>query len=221
MPGYTYATFKAALGAEMNVSGSSTAFNAILPTIIDQAEGMIYREPDLDFLSSVVTNGSGSATPNQREFTLPQHFTVLHDVSRIDGNLSTPLIKMSRDALEMLYSQTIANTVGDVPTTWAPLTDQVIMLGPCPGFAVQLVCTGEAQPAPLSDTNTVTWLSQYLPDLFFAAAMLFASAAQKNFGAQADNPQMAVSWRSTYDALLPGAKSQEMRRKHAATGGAV
>lgn len=213
MPGYTYTSFKAALVAEINQSASSINLMTVLPTIIDQAEGMIYREPNLAFLSSIVTDTTGSATTNNREFTLPRHFSVLKTVQRVVGNDRITLDPVSRDVLEFLHPSVISATVNDMPTVWAPLTDQKILLGPCPGFAVGLVCTGEVQPAPLSESNPTTWLSQYLPDVFFAAAMVFASAAQRNFGAQADDPKMAMSWTEVYKDLMAGVNAQELRRK--------
>jgi len=216
---YTYTSFKAALAVEAKADPNGSAFNAILPTVIDQAEGLIYRTPGLEFLATIQTDSTGTTTPNSREFVLPRVFAVLQSVNRVAGNDRPPLTKISREAMDALYPRAVAVDVAAMPTKWAPLTDQTILLGPCPGGAVQLVCVGEVTPAPLSSGNPTTWLSTYLGDLFFAAAMIFMTGYQGNFGAQADNPQMAVSWKAIFETLLPGALGQEMRRKYASTGG--
>ena len=221
MPGYTYTTFLAALVAETNIEAANTGLVAILPTIIDQAEGLIYREPALNFLSSVVVDSTGFTTADQQSFTLPQHFTILEQVNLVQGNERPPLEKVSREWLQAIYPRRISNAVSDVPVKWAPLTDQVILLAPTPGSTLQIECAGTARPANLSAANPTTWLWSYLGDLAFAAAMIFMSGYMRAYGAQADDPKMAVSWKGVYDGLLPGASTEETRRKFQATGGRV
>ena len=46
--------------------------------------------------------------------------------------------------------------------------------------------------------NTTTWLGDNVPDLFFCACMVEAAGWMQNFGAQSDNPQMALSWEARY-----------------------
>lgn len=219
---YTYTTFVDALVAESNIPITNAGLVAALPTIIDQAEGMIYREPTLNFLSTEVVDDTGFATPNNQQFTLPRHFTVLDQVNLVQGNDRIPLQKTTREWLQAVFTRRIANSPSDVPGMWAPLTETiaglpVILLGPTPGGAPQLECIGTARPANLSASNPNTWLWTYLGDLAFAAAMVFTSAYMRNFGAQADNPQMALSWKAVYDGLMPGASSEEMRRKREAS----
>lgn len=220
MVAYTYTSFVAALVAETNIEATNAGLVAVLPTIIGQAEGMIYREPSLQFLSTIQTNDSLFTVANQRLFTLPIFYTILHSVNLVQGNDRPPLVKISREAMDALFPRRIANAITDIPTKWAPLTDQQIILGPCPGGTFQIECVGQVNPSPLSASNPQTWLSQYLGDLFFAASMYFASGYMRNFGSQADDPKMAMSWKNVYDSLLPGASTDEMRRKHEATGGA-
>lgn len=218
--GYTYTTFTQALSTAINIPLDNAALVAYLPSIIMQAEGRVYREPGLEFLSTMVTDDSGFTTANNRYFTLPQFFTVLHSVNIVQGNQRPPLIKISREALEMIYTATLAGSVTDIPEKWAPFSDQIVMLGPVPGSPVQLECQGEAPPAQLSSGNPNSWIWQNLGDFCFAAAMIAASAYMRNFGAQADDPKMALSWQNVYDGLKPGAVSQETRRKYQSSGGA-
>lgn len=214
-----YSEFVAALVAETNIEATNPGLVAILPTIIDQAEGMIYREPKLLFLSSIVTDDSGFTTASNQQFTLPRVFTILQSVNLVQGNDRVPLEKISREWLQAVYTMRIAGSISDVPAKWAPLTDQIILLGPTPGGTSQLECIGNARPANLSASNPTTWLWTYLADLAFAAAMVFMSGYMRNFGSQADDAKMALSWKGIYDELLPGATTEEMRRKFEATGG--
>jgi|SRR5262245_11988345 len=218
---YNYPSFITAFVAAVNIPISNAALAAYMPSIIDSAEGMIYREPKLDFLSSTVTDDTGFTTNSSRNFTLPRSFTILESVNLVDGNDRPPLVKISREAMDSLFTQRTAAPPGQLPLKWAPFDDEVILLGPIPGGIFQLECTGKARPANLSADNPTTWLWSNLGDFAFAAAMYFAAGYMRNFGAQADDPKMAVSWRDTYDKLLQGAEIEEIRRKYEATVGTV
>jgi hypothetical protein len=66
---------------------------------------------------------------------------------------------------------------------------------------------------PLSQSNSPTWISTYLPDLFIMASMVYVSAYQRNFGRVNDDPQMAQTYEGQYMALLNGARTEEFRKK--------
>lgn len=211
---YTYDSFVEALSVESKIPTDDASLVAILPTVIMAAEGRIYR--DLSLLATYVSDATGSVGADTRQFTLPRHFVVLHSVNRVSGNNRLPMVKVSREALDTLYPATVSTDVSDVPLKWAPLTDQIILVGPVAGATTQLVCIGEAFPAPLTADNDETWLSLWLPDLLLASAMIALTGYMRQYGAQADDPQMATSWRGIYESLLPAAKSEETRRKYAA-----
>lgn len=208
---YNYTTLVEALSIESKIPATDASFAAALPTFIRQGEGLIYR--DIPFLSTIVTDTSGTLPANTRQFTLPREFKVLHSINRVDGNERPPLIKISREAMDMLWTRTISESASDVPRNWAPLTDQVVLFGPVAGASVQLVCIGEVTPEPISADNDETWVSLNLPDLLLAACMIGVTGYMRNWGSQADDPKMAVSWREVYERLLGPAKSDEMRRK--------
>jgi len=69
----------------------------------------------------------------------------------------------------------------------------------------------------LSSTNTTTFISLYLPDLFLMASMIFVSGFQHNFGRQSDDPAMAQSYEGQYKTLLTGAMIEEARKKFQAS----
>jgi hypothetical protein len=70
----------------------------------------------------------------------------------------------------------------------------------------------------MSSTNKTTFISLYLPDVFIMASMVYISGYQRNFGRQSDDPAMAQSYESQYQALLRGAAVEEARKKFEASG---
>ena len=101
-----------------------------------------------------------------------------------------------------------------VPSYYAMITDQQIIVGPPPDATYKLEVVGTIRPVPLSSSNQTTYLTLYLPDLFMTAALIFASGYQLNFNAMGDNPQQSVSWETHYQPLLQSANIEENRKKY-------
>ena len=214
---YNYTQFVASLANRMALQNvSSGPFQTELPNIIDAAEQRCYREVDL--LDTRITDSTGTLTPGSRNFTLPQsvgRFVVTEQVNILVSGSRQPLVNVSIDTLDVLWPSDTNLTTPSVPILFALFTSQIIRVGPSPdqGYPVEVV--GTARPAPFSATNTTTLLSLYLPDLFFAAAMVIAAGYQKNFGAQADDPKMAMSWEQQYQIARTSAVTEEFRKKYA------
>lgn len=94
------------------------------------------------------------------------------------------------------------------------ITDQQIIVGPAPDQAYTVEVIGTIRPTPLSATNTTTYLTLYLPDLFVAASMIFMSGYMRDFGSQTDDGQQSVSWDTQYTKLFASANVEEMRKKY-------
>jgi hypothetical protein len=119
--------------------------------------------------------------------------------------------------LDAVYgSNTIANR--GIPQYFVPFNDNLFLFGPVPDQSYGVEIVGTYRPDSLSATNQTTFISLYLPDLFIMASMIYISAYQRNFGRQNDDPQMAVSYESQYQALLKGAAVEEARKKFEASG---
>jgi hypothetical protein len=217
---YDYTSFTAAMATFTNIpftgADANAAFIAAMPSIIDQAEQRLYQE--LQLLATVVRDATASTTPGTRNFTLPtpagaSRFVVLQSLNILNGADRYPVVKCSRELLDMLWPSDTGP--GSIPNKWAPVSDTTILFGPAPTSTYDVECYGTIRPAPLSVSNTTTFLSVELPGLFLAASMIAASGYMRNFGAQADDPKMASSWQDQYDRLLPAAKSEETMRKFA------
>jgi hypothetical protein len=199
------------------VSSTNLALSIELPIIIDTAEQRCYRE--LQLLDTIVRDQSSTLTANSRNFTFPQHFVVSESI-----NVFTPvnttttrlqLIPTTREFLDAVYGNEAAVNSPSIPHYYAMITDQSIIVGPPPDAAYTLEVVGTVRPTPLSSTNTTTYLTQFLPDLFFAASCAFGFAYLQNYGAQADNPQSTSSWENTFNVLLASANKEEEMKRYA------
>ena len=94
-----------------------------------------------------------------------------------------------------------------------------LVFSPTTDKAYTAIIFGTFQVTPLSSGNPSTYLSNIYPDLLQAACMVFLTGAlTRNFGAQADDPKMAVAWEEQYKSLLEGAVLQEQRRRMQGVG---
>ena len=215
----TYSTYVSTIANLMTTSTSQTEFVQILPSIIDYAEQRIYRE--LDLLSTTVRDTTGTLTVNNRNFTLPTpaagRFVVLDAINIMSlANVRVAQLQpVSLEFLDAAYPAETSTAASVVPEYFAMVTDQTIVVGPSPGTAWPVEVVGEIRPAPLTASNTTTYLTNYLPDLFVAASMVFASGYQKNFGSQSDDPKMSASWETQYQTLFASANLEEARKRWA------
>jgi len=212
--GYNYTTYVAALKTMMVSTDPDTAFDTILPSIIDFAEQRIYRE--LDLLSTVVSDASTALTQSTRSATISSSFVAVNSISVLTpagtttGNgTRVSLTPVSREVLDILWP---GSSVTGVPEMFAMTTQWAIAVGPSPDGAYTLEVIGTQRPAPLSVSNPNTFLTDRLPDLFMAASMIFASGYMRNFGTMSSDPQMGQSWEQEYEKLLASANTEELRK---------
>lgn len=223
MAGLTYNTFVTSLANMISVESTDLGYVAALPNIIDDAEQRLYRE--LDLLSTVVT-ATGPLTIGSRKFSLPTSggvFVVVEEMNAItpagvtNPELGTrvPMLPASKELLDMIWSGAAG---AGVPVYFAPISQQDWILGPWPDAAYTVEVVGTIRPAALSISNPTTFLSQYLPDVFLAAALVFSAGYQQNFSAMGDNPAQAMTWESHVKTLIDSAKVEEIRKKFGSQG---
>ena len=172
-----------------------------LPEIIQDAELRCYR--DVDFLALRVT-ATTTFTAGTSSYAAPTDWLIGHAVRLTDIGVTLA----RRDTSFVLdYGG------NGQPKYWAEPTQGTIQLAPTPSITYNALLSYQRHPTPLSASNTTTWLSLNCPDLFFAACMVMATGYIKNWGAQADDPRMALSWEQQYQKALVGVRNEEMRRK--------
>jgi hypothetical protein len=222
--GLTYATYKTQIATLAVVEENDANFLTILPQTITYAENRMYR--DLDFLFTSDTYVAALSVGN-RVLTIPEGTFVVTDQINVitpvgqsnpDGSNATrlPCLPSTKEFLDAVYGSSIAANRG-VPKYFVPFNDNVFLFGPVPDQAYSVEIVGTYRPASLSASNTETFISKYLPDLFIMASLIYISGYQRNFGRASDEPQMAVTYESQYQALLKGAAVEEARKKFEAS----
>lgn len=220
---FNYSQFVVNLANMLVIPATDPNYLQALPSIIDDAENRIYRE--LDLLDTVVRDTSAALTPNSRSFTLPQslgRFVVTNNMNVFTPTGTTTnrnqMVPVTRDWLDAVWGNETAPSTPSIPTYYAMITDQQIIVGPSPDAAYTMEVIGTIRPTPLSASNQTTYLSLYLPDLFLAEALIFGYGYLKDFGAMTDDPQGGTTWSSHYTALWQSANTEENRKKYASQG---
>jgi hypothetical protein len=213
------AIFEIPITAPAGASPSSDAsFNAILPRAVEQAEQRLYRELDL---ITTRTAQAAALTSGSRNVAIPGGILILEDLNVITP-AATPPDNGTRNPVErvsLAFLNAVAPVAGaslgapSLPRFFALLDDVNVRLGPAPDAAYQAEFIGIVRPAPMSAGNPTTWLGTNLPDLFLAGVAVFMAGYQRDFGAQSDDPRLAVSWEATFQELKKSAVVEEARRK--------
>lgn len=228
-----YANWFADVAKLTAIEADDADFISIMPACRSYAEGRIYRE--LDMLVANVRDGSASCTPSSRNFNLPTSigtFLIVTGVNIItpagaaaDSGTRVPLEPVSQEWMDYNWPSLTGTGVPQyfsyfTQNTYNPggVTQNQVSFGPWPDQAYRVEVVGKIQPAPMSDSNPNTYLTDYLYDLLIAASMIFMAGYQQNYGLQADDPRQAVSWSTTYKELLDSAGVQEARKRFAGPG---
>lgn len=215
----TYTSYVSQLANMMATSETDPSFVTWLPGCIDYAEQRIYRE--LDLLATLISDATGQLTSGQREFTLPTGTGTFIDVENVAvispaGTAATtgtrnPLMPVSLAVIDLLWPANSANT--GLPNVFAMKNNATLIVGPVPDGNYYMQIRGTQRPAALSVANPTTILTSYIPDVFMAASMVYASGFMRNFGAQADDPRMSQSWETQYQTLKQSAEIEVFRSK--------
>lgn len=208
---------------EYNVVSASSAtptdteFDNVYPAAIDYAENRMQR--DIDFLASQITDTTGAMVANARVQTLPTDLGTYIVTSEIRpivaGVKQQPLEPTTRAFLDFCWPSDISPGANIVPKYWTPKDQSHIIVGPPPDQAYGFEVVGTQRFTQMSAANPTNFLSLQLPDLYVAASLVWFFGFQRDFGAQASDPQTGISWEAVYKELLSGAVTEEARKKFA------
>jgi hypothetical protein len=221
---YNYSQYTTYLTDLMVTSTADTNFVNIQPAIIDYAEQRVYREMNLLATEITVASALSSGvrtlalpTTSQGTFVTTRYIKVYTPVGTTSTNgTAVVLTPVSRELIDELWPTAVSFNA--IPTMFAMVDPTDAIFGPSPDQSYNVDVVGHIRPTPLSSGNPTTVLTTYLPDLFLAASMVFASGYMRNFGAQADNPQQAQSWENQYQLLKTSADGEQVRQKFAGWG---
>lgn len=219
-----YDNFVAQISNLMVIGSTDTNFQTMLPGMITYAEQRLYRE--LDLVAVQITDATGIVSSGNRDFTLPTDQGTYITVDNLNiitpaGTLSSagsrvPLVPVDRSFIDLVYPS--GQTVTGVPEYFARASNTEIIFGPSPDAAYYAEVVGIQRPAMLSSANSSTPLTQYVPDLFICASMIWGSAYMRDYGAQTDNPQMSQSYENQYQLLMKSANVEQARAKFESEG---
>lgn len=251
---YDYAGYLQALVtmAEIGDTYGIQAFTALAPRCIEFSELAMYRDPDLDFLATRVSDSTQLTQNGVRSVPIPTNITVagfagtfvvvegaaliLPANTKAFAGTRMPLTPTSRAWLDMMWPQeSQVQAPAPYETYYAVYSQQeispsdpdeanpnipsAILIGPTPNDAFYVEFTGTGRPKPLSATNTTTFLTTYLPDMFLMKSMEWLCLYQRDLGANANIPGSADYYRNTYEALKRGAAVESARQKGRSDGG--
>lgn len=196
---------------------TETIFDTVYPRAIEYTELRMQR--DLDFIATTTT-ATGTMSANSRSVSLPVPaqgpFVVLSQISPIIGGVKQqPLEPITRSMLDYYWPSELSPGANILPSQWTPNDQVTFLVGPAPDQNYAFEALGTTRFVPLSATNTSNFLTTYLPDLYLFASMIFFTGYQRDFGQQSDDPKMAQSWESQYQALLSSAVVEEARKRYA------
>ena len=219
--GLTYSTYVSQIATmavinSYNLSDPTDPFTIILPQMINYAELRMQR--DIDFLNTVNSQTfSGSAGVNTISLGTDYPFVTIQNIAVNDptSGFQNQLMPVTKEWMWNVYP---VGSSKSLPQYFAPFDDNLFLLGPIPDQSYTYVVTGTSRFPTLSSTNPTTFISTYLPDVFIMVSMIYISAYQRNFGKAVDDPAMAVTYESQYQALLKSAVIEESRKKFEASG---
>ena len=210
-----YNSYVASLSNLMATDPTTPEFQIFLPDCIAYAEKRIYRE--LDVVDTIWTS-STTCTPGTRVVIPPPalygSYITLVNICVLTNN---PERRVTLQPVTISYLNTVWGTSNNssIPQYFAPYRQDSFYVGPWPDQAYTIEVQGTYRPEPLSISHPNTFLTQYMPDVFLAASMVYASGYMRDFGAQSDNPQQAQSWEAQYQTLAKGAMLESLRQKFA------
>lgn len=209
-------------------------YEKILPAAFAYADGRIYRElnflatdiymfqplianarevalsPDVLTVRSVsVLTPAGDATNNSRRHHLeritPEALDMFWPQSSFKRGLPKKFTVAGVRTAHALLPNPNPPTTQPLPPIFQPERfNYFLRVMPTPDRAYTAEVYGGVQPLPLSQNNPETYLSLQYAELFIACCMVFITGYQRDYGAQADDPQRAVSWEGQYTKLRDG-----------------
>ncbi|MFA5058725.1 MAG: hypothetical protein WC485_11470 [Opitutaceae bacterium] len=210
----TFDEYEATMRNLLVVDGpTNAAWVQILPQMISYAEHRIQADLDL-----IATNTSETVplTTGRRTVAIPTCIYIVNSVNLItpsatqpDQGERVPLQRLSVEAMNFMWPS--ATDTG-APQNYAILNDTTCILGPVPDAAYKAEFYGIFQLTPISAERPSNWISVNMPDVLIAASMVFGAGWQRDFGSQAEDPKLGLSWEAQYQSLLKSETVQAYRQ---------
>ncbi len=203
-----FTTLQSNLVAYLERGGTlDTTVNALLPTLINQAERRISRELKV---MGFIQSAQGVMTPGVWTYAKPDRWRQTVSINFGTGTNSTgntlavwtPLFPRSLEYVRN-YNQDV--TLQSQPKFFADYTYTQWAFSPTPDQAYPFEVVYYEMPALLDASNPTNWITQYAPELLTYASLLECEPFLKN------DERIAV-WQTLYDRTK-AALNQEDQQK--------
>lgn len=214
--GFDYPGFLTRLAATIPAfDASDSDWAGILPQVVDSAELRVLRDVDLLVTRKYATTPfviglPGALVQPPTDMVVPRYYGFYTPA----GGFTSWKGLDRKEESYLRYYWPDRSQVAE-PKYFALLGTGALLISPSPDATYISELGYTFRPTSLYGLGAgiTTYISANLPDVMFCAAMIFISGYQKNFGAQADDPKMAVSWLSEYEKAKTAAVAEEGRRK--------
>jgi hypothetical protein len=185
-------------------------FQVMAPQALQQAENRILRELDPIIFrarrSGMLTVADGG------QFDLASMGTDIVCAREVWLFLGQWVRLARRDPSFLRLYEPNAGAFG-TPKYWGTIDGVVVEVCGVPPLDVAIDVDLTFRPPGMSEANPVTWLGTWVPELLFAAAMVFACGFQRSYGEAQASGADGISWEAQYKALFAGAAVEARRRK--------
>lgn len=200
-----YDGFVALLRELQATDSADTDFNTILPTVIQQAELMCYR--DLDPVYARKYDQALTVTGGTATVTLPADCWILRKVTLLSGTTRSEVTPRQKSYLDEYWPD---QSVTGTPKHYATPIEGTILVAPTPANGAVLKCDYTYRPAVATSGGT-DWLLTNYSDLMFYAAALWIAGYTKAYSGEA--PKDPGYWSTMYQSQLAKARVEEARKK--------
>lgn len=211
--------------AANNYQPPSADFTNMLPMAINYGEDRCYR--DLVMLATRTQDSSLTCSGDTRSLDLtqmttqvivPEGLSLITPVGAIPAlGTQLPFFNAELSVIDVCWpTESDVVDPSDVEATerrWAMKDAQTIVVSPTPDASYPVLITGLFRPTAISSTNQSTYLSTTYAGMFLSACMIFMTGYLRNYGAQADQPKMGVSWETQYELQKEQCILEEQRRR--------
>lgn len=214
----TYSQWKTTIQTMLAIDSSDVDWPNVENAIIDAGELRCYREVDFQATSKIEQSSFGTTAPGNALVSTPSDLLIIRAVDYFtpvntndtNGGTRVPLEPRDESWIKDYWP---ARSLTAPPKFYAVLNPTTLLVAPTPDAAYTIEMSLSYRPTPLSSSNTTTLLTLNAPDMFLYATLVFAAGYLKNFGAQSDNPQVALSWEGEYQKAKSSVVSEEKRKK--------
>lgn len=174
---FTYSTLIAAL--ENYIEDKDEEFKGVLPVIVALAEHRVARDLKLELHNT--DTGAASVDNTARTFTISTSIVEVLDL--YDPTTGEPVIPRAVSFVKQMGGSLPAGK----PLYWARTSKNTILFAPkFSGTPVLYWMRVEKLPEALTPTNPVTFMSDQMGDVLFAAGLIECERYNKNSKAQAE-----------------------------------